>query len=137
MLTKTELGVIHDAIRARAQVYRETEALRTARMVAPPLIVAAREAAEQAEEIGRKLRVLQAIPEDFGQSVLILLRKAAEFIGDEADNRMEAGSHMSDYENEAKDALIDLNGTIESLASFFGVAGCYTVEVAALEEVGR
>jgi NTP pyrophosphatase (non-canonical NTP hydrolase) len=54
------------------------------------------------------------LPQD-AAALLADLRSVADFVTDEADNREEAGSFMSDYQNDAQDALIKLNGAIEQV----------------------
>lgn len=47
--------------------------------------------------------------------ILPVLREVADFVSDESDNRHEAGSYMSDYRNEAEEALEKLRGVIDRL----------------------
>lgn len=126
MLTKDDIRVLLSAMQGRARIHREAEALRIARGAAPALVENANQNAAAAEAIAVKLRALFEVPQDFATIMLTRLRKVAEFVGDEADNRMEAGSHMSDYENEATDALNELNGVIDSLGRLWGISGDFT-----------
>lgn len=60
--------------------------------------------------------------------ILARLRKVADFVEDESNAREEAGSHMSDYQNEATTALEELDLAIGQLRGLRDAVATPTVE---------
>jgi hypothetical protein len=53
------------------------------------------------------------------------LARVRDFISDESDNRFEAGSYMSDYRNEAEEALVDFDNAVSMASDLLELAKQY------------